>query len=181
MAVKSAIGEYGNPFLETSSDILVLDTRDIVEKSGVYNVYRMESQGCQQNYTLYANGSCSHEEEQYTINPQKRHRTTSSGLVSSVKSDRNLFSRLCVASQFRGGNLNDYFSHKNQPCPTSLSARGKLKLGTKSEIVRCLEDAPEKQDDITPSVDVVNMLDGPAMLWVLKPAASGTLREYACP
>ena len=43
-SVKSAIGEHGNPLLETSSDILVLDTRDIVEKSGVYNVYRMESQ-----------------------------------------------------------------------------------------------------------------------------------------
>ena len=179
MSVKSALGEYGNPFLETSSDILVLDTRDIVEKSGVYNVYRMESQGCQHNYNLYANGSCSHEEEQYTINPHKRQWTTSSGLVSSLKSDRNLFSRLFVASQFRGGNLNDYFSHKNQPCPTSLTARGKLKLGTKSEIVRCLEDAPEKQDHITPSVDVV-MLDGPAMLCVLKPATSGTLREYAC-
>ena len=173
MSVKSAIGEYGNPFLETSSDILVLDTRDIVEKSGVYNVYRMESQGCHQNYNLFANGSCSHEEEQYTINLHKRQRTTSSGLVSSLKSDRNLFSRLFVASQFRGGNLNVNFSHKNQPCPTSLSARGKLKLGTKSEIVRCLEDAPEKQDDITPSVDVV-MLDGPAMLCVLKSAASGT-------
>ena len=106
--------------------------------------------------------------------------TTSSGLVSSLKSDRNLFSGLFVASQFRDINLNDYFSHKNQPCPPSLSARGKLKLGTNSEIVRCLEDAPEKQDDITPSVDVV-MLDGPAMLCVLKPAASGTLREYACP
>ena len=41
MSVKSAIGEYGNPFLETSSDILVLDTRHITEKSDVYNVYRM--------------------------------------------------------------------------------------------------------------------------------------------
>ena len=48
MSVKSAIGEYANPFLETGSDILVLNTRDIVEKSVVYNVYRMESQGCQQ-------------------------------------------------------------------------------------------------------------------------------------
>ena len=161
ISVKSAIGEYGNPFLETSSDILVLDTRDIVEKSGVYNVYRMESQG-------------------YTLHPHKRQRTTSSGIVSSLKSNRNFFSRLFVASQLRDGNLNDYFSHKYQPCPPSLSARGKLKLGTKSDIVRCLEDAPEKQDDITPSVDVV-MLDGPAMLCVLKPAASGTLREYACP
>ena len=72
----------------------------------------------------------------------KRQRTTSSGLVPSLKSDRNLFSTLSVASQFRDGNLNDYFSHKNQPCPPSLSARGKLKLGTKSDIVRCLEDAP---------------------------------------
>ena len=97
-----------------------------------------------------------------------------------LKSDRNLFSRLFVASQFRDGNLNDYFSHNNQPCPPSMPARGKLKPGTKSDIVRCIEDAPEKQDDITPSVDVV-MLDGPAMLCVLKPAASGTLREYACP
>ena len=60
MSVKSAIGEYGNQFLETSSDILVLDIRDIVEKSGVYNVNRMESQGCQQYYNLYANGSYSH-------------------------------------------------------------------------------------------------------------------------
>ena len=180
MSVKSAIGEYCNPFLETSSDILVLGTRDNVEKYGVYNVYRKESQGCQQYYNLYANGSCSHEEEQYTLNPHKRQITTSSGLVSSLKSDRTIFSRLFVASQFRDGNLNDYFSHKNQPCPSSLSARGKLKLGTKSGIVRYLEDALEKQDDITPSVDVV-MLDGPAMLCVLEPTDSGTLREYACP
>ena len=77
----------------------------------------------------------------YTLHPHKR---SSSGLVSSLKSHRNIFSRLFVASQFRDGNFNDYFSHKNQPCPPSLSARGKLKLGTKSDIVRCLEDAPEK-------------------------------------
>ena len=141
MSVKSAIGEYSNPFLETSSDILVLDIRDIVEKSVVYNMYRMESQGCQQYYNLYANSSCSHEEEQYTLNPHKRKRTTSSGLVSSLKSDRNLFSRLFVASQFRYGNLNYHSSHNNQPYPPSLSARGKLKLSTKSDIVRCLEDA----------------------------------------
>ena len=130
-SVKSAIGEYGNPFLETSSDILVLDTRDIVEKSGVYNVYRMESQGCQQYYNVYANGSWSHGEEQYTLHPHKRQMTTSSGLVSSLKINRNIYSRLFVTSQFRDGNLNDYFSHKNQPCPPSVSARGKLKLGPK--------------------------------------------------
>ena len=179
MSVKSAIGECGNPFLETSSDILVLDTRDIVEKSksGVYNVYLLQSQGCQQYYHLYANGSFSHGEEQYTLNPHKRQRTTTSGLLSSLKRDRNIFSKLFVATQFRGVNLNDYFSHKNQPCPPSLSARGKLKLGTKSDIVRCLEDAPEKQDDMTPSGDVdVVMLDGPAILYCTEACS---LRNFA--
>ena len=163
-----------------SSDMLVLDTRDIVEKYVIDNVYRMESQGCQQYYILYANGSCSHEKEQYklTLNPHKRQRTRSCGLILSLKSNCNLFSRLYVASQFRDVNINDYFSNENHPCP--LSAIMKLKPSTKSGIVRCLEDASEKQDDITPSVDVV-MLDGPAMLWVVKPAAAGTLHEYACP
>ena len=191
MSVNSAIGEYDNPFLETSSDILVLDTRDIVEKSGVYNVYRMESQGCQQYYNLYANGSCSHGEEQYTLNPHKRQGTTSSGLVSSLKSDRNLFSRLFVASQSRSmlvlivpllikyilyyiklkqtvmvtsmiisHTRINHVPHYCQPegnanwAPTDIVPMYKSKP--------CLEDAPEKQDDITPSVDVV-MLDGPAM------------------
>ena len=37
-SVKSAIGEYGNPFLETSSDILVLDTRDIVVENLVFTM-----------------------------------------------------------------------------------------------------------------------------------------------
>ena len=41
---------------------------------------------------------------------------------------------------------------------------------------RCLREA----NDITPSVDIV-MLDGPAMLCVVKPAGAGTLSEYACP
>ncbi len=39
MSSKSAIGEYDNTFLETSSDLLVLATRDIVEKSVADNMY----------------------------------------------------------------------------------------------------------------------------------------------
>ena len=57
---------------------------------------------------------------------------------------------------------------------TITLSQGKLKLGTKSDIVRCLEDAPEEQDDT--SVDVV-VLAGLAILYELKPAAVGTLCE----
>ena len=48
------------------------------------------------------------------------------------------------------------------------------KLGTKSDIVRCLEDAPEEQDDT--SVDVVG-LDGLGILYELKPSAAETVCE----
>ena len=37
MSLKSAIGEYGNPFLETSSDLLFLDRREIAEKYVIDN------------------------------------------------------------------------------------------------------------------------------------------------
>ena len=64
------------------------------------------------------------------------------------------------------------------PCPPSLSASWKFKLGIDSDIVRCIEDVTEEQDDTTPIVDAV-VLDGPAIVCVLKHAATGTFREYA--
>ena len=42
---------------QTSSDLLVLDTRDVVEKCVVDNVYRMKSLGCQQYDHLNGNGN----------------------------------------------------------------------------------------------------------------------------
>ena len=41
---------------QTSSDLLVLDTRDVVDKYVVDLVYRIEFLGCQQYDNLYGNG-----------------------------------------------------------------------------------------------------------------------------
>ena len=57
---------------------------------------------------------------------------------------------------------------------TITVSQTKLKLGTKSDIVLCLEEAPEEQDDT--SIDVV-VLDGLAILYLLKPAAAATFCE----
>ena len=73
-SLKATIDEYSNPFLETSGDLLVLDTRDIVEKSDVMK---------KNNIHLFNT-------------PHKRQKTKTSELVLSLKSDRNLFSRLYV-------------------------------------------------------------------------------------
>ena len=119
---------------QTSSDLAVLDTRDVVQKYVVDNVYRIESLGCQQYDNLYGNGY-SRVRTQYILEvvkldnmhlfntPHKRQRTNT-GCVIAEKSDCDLFSRLLVASLFRDGNLNELFSHENQPCPPSLSVKG---------------------------------------------------------
>ena len=41
---------------QTSNDLLVLDTRDVVEKYVVDNLYRIESIGCHLYENLYGNG-----------------------------------------------------------------------------------------------------------------------------
>ena len=46
----------GQSISQTSSDLLVLDTRDVVEKYVVDNAYRIESIVCQQYDNLYGNG-----------------------------------------------------------------------------------------------------------------------------
>ena len=62
---------------------------------------------------------------------KKCQKTKAQEMMSEVKSDRNLFSRLYVACQVRDGNLEEFFSYENQSCPPSLSDRGKLRLGKK--------------------------------------------------
>ena len=55
--------------------------------------------------------------------------------VSSLKNDCSLFSRLYNACQTRDGNLQDFSHHENQPCPPFLSQLGKLRLGTKADVI----------------------------------------------
>ena len=59
MSLKSASGKYGNPFLETNSDLLILDKRAIAEKSVIDNVYRIKAPDCRR----YGNSVCERQVE----------------------------------------------------------------------------------------------------------------------
>ncbi len=59
------------------------------------------------------------------------------------------------------------FSVTNQSCPPSLSDRGRLRLGKKSDIVTCLEDEV-CMEYTNPTSDVV-VLDGAAIVNLLPP------------
>ncbi|KAG7169789.1 hypothetical protein Hamer_G018045 [Homarus americanus] len=69
--------------------------------------------------------------------------------VSSLKSDISLISRLYIACQSQHGNLDDLFRHENQACPSplSISQLSKLRLGTKSDHLRCLERGIDLNDE----------------------------------
>ena len=103
--------------------------------------------------------------------------------LSSLKNDCSLFSRLYISCQTRDGDLDEFFSHENQACPPSLSNMGKLRLGTKSDIVSCLERLVPSNDSSENVADMPTVkafiLDGAAMLNMLKPGTSLTFAVYA--
>ena len=88
--------------------------------------------------------------------------------LTSLKSDVGLFSRLYIGCQTRDGNLEEFFRHENQASPPALSDSGNLHLGTKSDLLICLEDLCENQTEAPVTSSVV---DGAAIVQMLKPAA----------
>ena len=90
---------------------------------------------------------------------------------------RQVFSRLFVSCQTRDGDLENFFQHENHSYPPSLSQFGDLRSGTKADIAACLEEFSESVADC-PEVDVM-VLDGAAIICMLKPTGSMTSKQYA--
>ena len=97
--------------------------------------------------------------------PLSRKLTKKKQQIAGLKSDCNLFSQLYIASQFRDGDLEDFFSHENQPWPPSLSEHGKLRLPTKkSDLLKCISMETTAEP---PSTFDVKVMDGPAIVHAL--------------
>ena len=95
----------------------------------------------------------------------------------SLKSDVGLFSRLYIGCQTRDGNLEEFFRHENQAFPPALSSDGSIHLGAKSDLLACMEDLHETQTE-TPVASCI-IIDGAAIVQILKPTAAKTFAEYA--
>ena len=51
-ALKASFDKYGNPFLESSGDLPVLDTRDVADKAVIDTLYKIEELGLEQYNTF---------------------------------------------------------------------------------------------------------------------------------
>ena len=73
--------------------------------------------------------------------------------------------------------MENFFRHENHAYPPSLSQFGDLLSGSKADIAAFLEEFSESVAD-SPSVDVL-VLDGAAIVCMLKPVGSITFQQYA--
>eukprot|EP00745_Piridium_sociabile_P022185 TRINITY_DN34414_c0_g1_i9.p1 TRINITY_DN34414_c0_g1~~TRINITY_DN34414_c0_g1_i9.p1 ORF type:complete len:253 (-),score=52.80 TRINITY_DN34414_c0_g1_i9:375-1133(-) len=74
-----------------------------------------------------------------------------------LKEDVSLFSHLYIAAQSRESDLGNFFKHENHPYPPSLSDRGALRTGTKSDLLPCLVKA--KQTDVLVATEALSTTD----------------------
>jgi len=97
--------------------------------------------------------------------------------LTTVTSDRYLFSRLYIASQQREVDHEEFFKHENQPYPHSLSEFGNLRFGKKSDLI-----AHVKKETPPPPPPVsydVKVFDGAAIVHALPVLFVATFSEHA--
>lgn len=108
----------GNPFAEDNGDLLVLDTRDIADPAIVETVRVIEKTG-QEQYEKYMtervikrttplSDPISRNKMPLFSRPPARVPSKAKQIVSSLKSDCVLFSRLYIACQTRDGDLDNW-------------------------------------------------------------------------
>ena len=75
----------------------------------------------------------------------------------------------------------DFFRHENQPYPPSLSLGGKLRHGTKSDLLSILESNEKVEVNTVTSSDSRNVMivDGAFLVQVMKPQGCKNIEEYA--
>lgn len=186
-SLATTIEEMGNPFMEESDDLLVLDTREMVVKEVRESVRNIKDIG-QRQYSSYTTArligntpitdTIPKNKLPLFSAPTSRTPNQKKSQLSMYKRDCSLFSRLYIACQSREGKLADFFAHENQNAPPSLSQGGALRSGKKSDIVKCLTADQMTTPPTLPSTGAV-ILDGSAVIHMLQPKTAKTFRNYA--
>lgn len=176
--------EMGNPFTEESEDLISLHDKNIADPAVAQTVKKVKTLG-QQQYgkfveecfikgTKTVKETISRNKLPLFSRPPVKHVDKGKLQLASAKTDCALFSKLYIGCQSRDGNLDDFFSHENQKYPPALSDAGKLRLGSKSDLLSCLKG--EHQDRPNVSATIV---DGAVIVQMLEPRTSKTFEDYA--
>jgi len=188
---KNLIGtfhELGNPFCESSTQLLSLQSKIIVNESAASVVNNIFEIGSQQYSDFVQDRLITNRVPiQAPIHRNKFKLFSAASPVRklaikdrlcSLKNDCALFSRLYIASQTRGSDIDTFFAHENQAHPPSLSYNGSLRQGTKSDLLKCLKRISNVVQIEKPPIDCV-IVDGAAIVQMLKPSYNMSFSHYA--
>eukprot|EP00057_Strongylocentrotus_purpuratus_P010110 XP_011664584.1 PREDICTED: uncharacterized protein LOC105438459 [Strongylocentrotus purpuratus] len=181
------INEYGSPFLEDHSELLVLHSRECADKSVVETVQHIEALGSDQ-YQTYKREVLI--EKSKTIHapikknslplfktPVKAKGNRKTEKIASLRNDVSLFGHMYIANQLRDGDPAVFFSHENQAYPPSISNSRKLRLtSSKSKLLTCLNT--NGQGEPPAQVDC-KIFDGAALVHGLPATSVSTFEDYA--
>jgi len=172
---------------EEGTDLLVLDSKEIVDHAAVENIRNAERLSQEQFQAFIkerliertkAIDDVIHCNKLKLFNNIAKKNVGKAKLqVSLLKSDIKLFSRLYIGCQTREGSLEEFFCHENQPYPPFLSGGDGLNLGTKSDLLACLQDASDSQCDALLVGAII--IDGAVIVQMLKPATVKNFDQYA--
>lgn len=177
--------DIGNPFSKESGDFL--DIKDIADTSIVETVRCIEKVG-QESHDTYVKERLIDQSKPISdtikrhslplfCKTNSRSQSSTKQTIASLKNDCSLFSRLYIACQTRSGDKDSFFKRENHAFPPALSQQGQLRIGSKSDLVGCLEEHCTTRGD-APVVDVV-IIDRAAIINMLKPIGVKTFQDYA--
>ena len=100
--------------------------------------------------------------------------------LASCKSSAAIITQMFVSLQARpDSNMDEFFMHENSRHPPSLSNKGKLRVGTKSQILACLPGMPARGRNSRVKQASVVILDMPAVVHIIKPQRAHVFGDYA--
>lgn len=179
------VSELGNPFLATNQEFEALDTHDVMENEVVASLSQIQEvgQALHEEYvkTRLDKGTVPISDtikrnNVYTFSNRPDPRKKSSK-VGVQKHNTVLIIQLFLSLQSRpDADMTEFFTYENQREPPSLSDRGSLRAGNKSDILACV-NAPTGSANPAKQV-TVQLYDMAAIVHIVRPSRASTFAEY---
>ncbi|CAL8254510.1 unnamed protein product [Boreogadus saida] len=135
----------GNPFEESSKDLVTLDNKVCESAAAAASVLKVESMGQEQYNNFKKNVLDSHDtpltaqikrNNLMLFHEKKTRKKTAAKLrMQHFKRHAELYGKAFIVLESRSGNLEDFFCHESSPYPPALSCEGSLNSCTKSDLL----------------------------------------------
>jgi len=155
----------------------------IMGKDVIHTMYNVEEIGKGQYRSFVAewlkNPTNNHlySEKELFITPHEKPKSKGKLQFVSQKTNCTIFAQMYIACQARECNLDTFFEYEWKPSSPFISDMGQPQQGSEYDVLDCItKDSPSVQH--APDIDA-KILDGVAIIHMLKPRGSRTFQNYA--